>query len=186
MAYKITGRVLYISTPQSFNSKSGNQFVKRDLIIMVRKFDQYTGEPSFDELNTPKFSFMNEKCSMLDQIKVGDVVIIGFDVRGRKYEKDGKTDYITDLSPFSVVLDKSPFQLQQQVYQQAAYGQPQQPMGQPQNQQTYQQPTQPQQGYPQSPQQTFYNQTNTSSPYLQSAPTKPQNGQPSADGDYPF
>ena len=40
MAYKITGRVLLIGAPVSLTSKSGTQFIKRDIVITVRKFDQ--------------------------------------------------------------------------------------------------------------------------------------------------
>ncbi|MBD5585348.1 MAG: DUF3127 domain-containing protein [Clostridia bacterium] len=179
MAYKITGRVLNIGPSQSIIAKSGNQFVKRDVVIMVRKFDPYTGEPSFDELNTPKFSFMNEKCQQLDKIKVGEIVNISFDVRGRAYEKDGKKDYLTDVNPFSIVPDKQNYQVQQEAYQQMAEAQAQQPMAQ--SPQQYQQPImqQPQQ----SPQ---YNSSYPSSPYGQNVATQPPRAPFGENGDNPF
>lgn len=195
MAYKIIGRVLQVGTPQSFTSKSGNPFVKRDVVIMVRKFDQYTGEPSFDEFNTPKFSFMNEKCQQLDQVKIGDVVTISFDLRGRTYDKDGKTEYINDLSPFSIIPEKPTPQLQQQsaypqsqtIYRDSVYRAPVTPAN-AQPPQSYQQPLPPQtqQVYPQPPQQTYTGQPYTSSSYGQNAPTMPQNGRPGPDDDVPF
>lgn len=193
MAYKIIGRVLSIGTLQTFTSKSGNTFTKRDIVIMVRKFDQYTGEPSFDEFNTPKFSFMNEKCQQLDQIKIGDVVTIGFDLRGGTYEKDGKTEYLTDLRPFSVIPEKQNAQSQQfscpqppQGGYQQGYNQAQQPMAQ--SSQPFQQPMAPQtqQACPQPPQQTYSGQPYNPPSYGQNAPTIPQNGSPKPNDDLPF
>lgn len=179
MAYKITGRVLHVSTPQSFTSKSGNQFVKRDIVIMVRRFDPNTGEPSFDEYNTPKFSFMNEKCQQLDQIKEGTIVTISFDVRGRTYEKDGKTEYLTDLNPFSIIPDK----FQQEVYQHMGYSQNQQPVTQP-----YQQPMAPQlqQAYTKPPQQSYSGQQYPTSPAGGNMDPQPKNCWSIPDDDMPF
>lgn len=185
MAYKITGRVLKIGPSQSIMAKSGNQFVKRDVVIMVRRFDPNTGEPIFDEYNTPKFSFMNDRCQQLDRIKVGEIVNISFDVRGRAYEKDGKTDYLNDLNPFSIIPEKQYYQVQQEAYQQV-YSQVQQPTAQPP--QTYQQQiVQPsQQAYPQPLQQTYSGQPYTPPANVQNAPTMPQNGRPGPDDDVPF
>lgn len=115
MAYKVSGRVLTVGATQSLSSRNGNTYTKRDLIIAVRKFDRYTGQPIDDIDNTPKFTFMGDRCQRLDGIKAGDVVTVSFDITGRKYEKDGRTEYITDLRPISVDVMN-----QQQAYVQAA------------------------------------------------------------------
>ncbi len=112
MAYKISGRVSFISDTVTIPTKSGTPFTKRDLVIIVRKFDPCTGVPSEESGNTPKFTFMNSNCQLLDNIKVGDVVTVLFDVNGRRYEKDGKTEYFTDLRPFKVELQRQPYQHQ--------------------------------------------------------------------------
>ena len=127
MAYKLSGKVMLVSDTVSLSSKSGTQFTKRDLVITVRKFDQYTGVPSDDDGNTPKFTFMGLSCQQLDGIKVGDIVTELFDIAGRSYEKDGKTEYYTDVRPFKV-------ELQRQSYQQpqAASQTPQDPFAYPQ------------------------------------------------------
>ncbi len=142
MAYRITGRVFAISQTRSSQSKSGNSYTMRDLVITIRKFDPYTGQPSDDTGNTPKFTFMNDRCQQLDNIKVGDIVIVHFDISGREYQKDGRTEYITDIRPFRVEL------LTNTIYQQSHNAQPQAaPM-------TTQQTSACQQPYPQ--QQSFY------------------------------
>ena len=185
MAYKITGRVLQVGPSQGIMTKSGNQMVKRDVIIMVRKFDPNTGEPTFDEYNTPKFSFMNERCQQLDRIKIGDIVNISFDVRGRTYDKDGKTEYINDLNPYSILPDKQHYQAQQEAYQEA-YSQAQQPMVQ--SPQPYQQQiAQPsQQAYPQPPQQPYAGKPYIPSSNGQNAPIMPKSTVPKSEDNFPF
>lgn len=110
MAYKITGTVLMIGDTQTLPSRSGTQFTKRDLVITVRKFDPYTGVPSEEPGNTPKFTFMNSNCQQLDNIKVGDIVTVLFDIAGRSYEKEGKKEYYTDVRPFRVEVQRQPYQ----------------------------------------------------------------------------
>lgn len=117
MAYRISGRVLQIGAPVNLSSKSGTQFTKRDLVIIVRKFDPYTGVPSEESDNTPKFTFMNSNCQLLDNIKVGDIVTVSFDVSGRSYDKDGRTEYFTDLRPFRVDQQRQTYQQPQAAIQ---------------------------------------------------------------------
>lgn len=117
MAYRITGRVLHIGATDNLLTKTGTQFTKRDLVIIVRKFDPYTGVPSEDSGNTPKFTFMNANCQLLDNIKVGDIVTVMFDVNGRSYEKDGRTEYFTDLRPFRIEQQRQTYQQPQAASQ---------------------------------------------------------------------
>ena len=155
MAYKITGSILIIEPTQSLvSTKTGNSYTKRDLIIAVRTFDPHTGQPEVNRDNTPKLTFMGDRCRDLDQFKVGDIVVVDFDINGRSYDKDGKTEYFTEVRPFRIALNKQqaqpvapyqqPQQYQQPVAQQATQGY-QQPYPQPYGQQ-------PQQAIPQQPQ----------------------------------
>ncbi len=141
MAYRITGRVFAISQTRSSQSKSGNSYTMRDLVITIRKFDPYTGQPSDDMGNTPKFTFMNDRCQQLDNIKVGDIVIVHFDISGREYQKDGRTEYITDIRPFRVEL------LTNTINQQSQNAQPQAAPMTSQQTSAYQQPNPQQQSF---------------------------------------
>lgn len=102
MAYRITGRVLSVGNKIEIPTKSGNTMTKRDLIINVIKFDPNTGLPTADESNTPKFTFIGEKANSLENLTRGDVVRIDFEIAGRSYEKDGRTEYITEARPFRI------------------------------------------------------------------------------------
>lgn len=155
MAYRITGTVLAIGQPFIITSqKTGNTITKRDLVITVRLFDPHTGQPTEDNGNTPKLTFMGDRCRDLDQFKAGDIVTVDFDINGRTYEKDGRTEYFTEVRPFRVALNRQQQQMQpyqEQTCQQSMpqqYQQPpvqgyQQPYPQPYGQQPQQAATQP-------------------------------------------
>lgn len=44
-----------------------------------------------------KFQCVQDKTELLDKYKVGDQVKVYFNIRGTKWEKDGRTNYITNL-----------------------------------------------------------------------------------------
>ena len=143
MANTIIGAIASIGPTQSLMAKNGNAFQKRDLVINVRRFDPNTGEPVTDWENTPKLSFIGDKCRDLDRFQVGQMVFISFDLQGRKYTTaNGETDIITEARPYKI----------------EAYGQrPSQPATQPMaasapaQAPTYPQQAQTQPQYPQQP-----------------------------------
>lgn len=104
-ANQIIGQIASIGPTQSLMAKNGNAFQKRDLVINVRRFDPNTGEPVTDWENTPKLSFMGDKCRDLDRLQVGQMVVISFDLQGRKYTTaNGETDIITEARPYKIEL----------------------------------------------------------------------------------
>ena len=48
-------------------------------------------------VNYAKFQCVQDKTDMLDKVNVGDNVKVYFNIRGNKWEKEGKTNYITNL-----------------------------------------------------------------------------------------
>lgn len=104
MANTIIGSIASIGPTQSLVAKnSGNSFQKRDIVINVRRFDPNTGEPVTDWENTPKLSFMGDKCRDLDRFQVGQMVVISFDLQGRKYTNaNNETDIITEARPYKI------------------------------------------------------------------------------------
>ncbi len=116
MGYKIKGRVTVLTPTKSMTAKSGNAYQSRYLVITAIRYDQYTGQPTEDQENTPKFTFFGKQCEALDNIKIGDIVTVNFDIQGRAFDKDGQRDYFTEVRPFRVDCDNSneisPTQLQ--------------------------------------------------------------------------
>lgn len=148
-ANQIIGQIASIGPTQSLMAKNGNAFQKRDLVINVRRFDPNTGEPVTDWENTPKLSFMGDKCRDLDRFQVGQMVVISFDLQGRKYTNaNNETDIITEARPYKIeAYGQRPSQPTVQPAVAPAPAQPQYP------QQAHSMPqAQAQPQYPQQPQ----------------------------------
>lgn len=120
MANQITGRVFSIGQTQSIQTKNGNPFTKREIVLDASKYDMYTGEKGFE--NYPMFEFTGEKCKDLDGYQVGQVVTISFDIQGGFYDdKDGIKKNITKVRGYKIEARTSvQAQPQQQVQPQAA------------------------------------------------------------------
>lgn len=152
MANQVIGQIVSIGQVQNLTSKKGNSFQKRDIVISIRRYDPNTGQPVTDWENTPKLSFMGEKCRELDRFQVGQMVAISFDLQGTSYQNaNGETDIITEARPYKIELygQRQPQQPVAQAAPAPAY--PQQPMQMAQPAKASQPVQQPQQ--PQQPQQ---------------------------------
>ena len=144
-----SGVVLAVGQPQQLTSKSGKTFTKRSLYLDCTTFDPYTGQRSQYE-NKLLFEFMENKTSLLDNIKVGQVVTVSFDLQGTEItDQTGQTKHFIHVRPFGIEV--------RQVQQ------PQVPQQQYAPQPTPQYPPQQAQQFPQ--QQTPPQQTNDDMPF---------------------
>ena len=101
MANQVIGRIFQIGNTEPIKSKDGSKtYYKRELILDATRFDGMTGERGFD--NFPTFEFSGDKCSELDQFKVGEIVTVSFDLQGTKYEKEGQTKFFTRIRGYKV------------------------------------------------------------------------------------
>ena len=126
-----SGIVLAVGQPQQLTSKGGKTFTKRSLYVDCTPHDGITGERSQYE-NKILFDFMESKTSLLDNIQVGQVVTISFDLQGSEItEPNGQVKYFVHVRPFKVEVRQAqqPKVPQQYPPQQAA---PQQAPYQPQ------------------------------------------------------
>lgn len=127
MANTKSGVVLAVGQPQQLKSKEGKVFNKRSLYVDCTTFDPYTGQRSQYE-NKILFDFMESKMSLLDNIQVGQVVTVSFDLQGSELkEQDGRVKYFVHVRPYKIDV--------RQVQQPNNQPQPPQPQ--------YQQPTPP-------------------------------------------
>lgn len=100
---KITGQLLHVYPTQQLQSKSGNQYQKRDFVIAVQTFDRDTGEPTVDPENTPQLTVTGDRCAQLDNIVKGQMVTVTYSLRGRRYRgEDNKERIINDINVISV------------------------------------------------------------------------------------
>lgn len=128
MANQIIGKVFEIGVTTSIQTKSGNTFQKRQIVLDASHYDQYTGQ-KFE--NYPQFQFLQMNCAQLDNFKVGDIAVVSFAINGRSYEKDGVKKWINDIIGYKI----EPYQRQQPSQQPT----PQQQVKQPVQQSTQQQ-----------------------------------------------
>ncbi|WP_315513603.1 DUF3127 domain-containing protein [Prevotella histicola] len=128
MANTKSGVVLAVGQPQQIQSKEGKVFSKRSLYVDCTTFDPYTGQRSQYE-NKILFDFMESKTSLLDNIQVGQVVTVYFDLQGTELtEQDGRKKFYTHVRPYKIdVRQVQPSNRQPQQQ----YRQPQQPTYQP-------------------------------------------------------
>lgn len=103
MANQIIGRIDRIGETVQIPSKTGGEpFLKREVTLCVQRFDSITGEQIGSD-NFPTVEFTGGKCAELDTYKVGQVVIISFDVQGRKWQNaDGEMKYFTSIRGYRI------------------------------------------------------------------------------------
>jgi hypothetical protein len=88
MSYELTGKlVAKFDTVQRTESFKTREFV-------VEKSDDINGRTI---VNYVKFQCVQDKTGIVYRVNIGDNVKVYFNVKGSKWEKDGKTNYITNL-----------------------------------------------------------------------------------------
>jgi hypothetical protein len=88
MSFEITGKLIAkFDTVQRSESFKTREFV-------IEKTDDINGR-SFT--NYIKFQCVQDKTSMPDKFNIGEEVKVQFNIKGSKWEKDGRTNYITNL-----------------------------------------------------------------------------------------
>lgn len=81
----ITGKIIEKFDTQQVTSS----FQKREFVV------EYTENPQYPEFL--KFELIQDKCSLLDSYNVGDEVDVHFNLKGRKWTKDGRDMYFNTL-----------------------------------------------------------------------------------------
>lgn len=94
MTFELSGKIIEIFPTQNISEK----FKKREFIV------EYKDNPSGSYVQYLKFQAIGDKVTMLDTYKVGQEVSISFNLKGRKYEKDGRVSYFMDLEAWRMNL----------------------------------------------------------------------------------
>lgn len=93
MSYELTGKlVAKFETVQRTESFRTREFA-------VEKSDEINGRTI---LNYIKFQCVQDRVSIVDSVNIGDEIKVYFNIKGSKWEKDGKTNYITNLDAWRV------------------------------------------------------------------------------------
>ncbi len=130
MANTIIGKIHEIGPAQSFTSRDGRQFVKRELVLDATRFDPYTGEQGTPDF--PVLEFTGDRVKDLDGFLQGEVVQVSFALHGQRYtDKDGRERSFNSVRGYRIERRANSMQTQAAPQQPM---QPRQPTGQQQAQ----------------------------------------------------
>lgn len=93
MAFEITGKVIDISPVMQVSDK----FRKREFVI-ERK--ESTGGTVF--VDYIKFQLVQDKCDMVNESFMREEVKVLFNIKGNRWEKEGRVNYFTNLDAWRV------------------------------------------------------------------------------------
>ena len=139
----MTGAVHSVSQLLQVPTQTGKPFEKRELVLNCSSYNSQTGEPIENYI---KFEFVGDKMSLLDNLQVGQRVVVSFSLQGRSYtnRSTGHTDYFTSIRGYKIEQPQT-----RVASQPGEYRQPQAPP-----QPVY--PQQPAYQATQQPYQTYY------------------------------
>lgn len=89
MSFELEGKIEVIFEEQQVTER----FKKRDFVVAMQN-GAYTEQI--------KLQFTQDRCMLLDEFSVGDRVKVMFNLRGRAYEKEGRTTYFTNLDAWRI------------------------------------------------------------------------------------
>ena len=93
MAFEITGRVIDVFPVNQVSDK----FKKREFVI--EKKDTGGAAVFIDYI---KFQLVQDKCDLINESFLNEEVKIWFNLKGNKWERDGKVNYFTNLDAWKI------------------------------------------------------------------------------------
>jgi hypothetical protein len=93
MSYELTGKlVAKFDTVQRTENFKTREFV-------IEKSDEINGKTI---VNYVKFQSVQDKTALIDRVNTGDMVKVYFNIRGSRWERDGRVNYITNLDAWRI------------------------------------------------------------------------------------
>ena len=132
MSLEITGKLLLKYPIVEVSEK----FKKREFVLELS--EEINGNIY---TNYAKMQLVQNKCDIIDRYNEGDVVKVSFNIKGTRYEKDGKVNYFSNLDAWRVEAANSASAPAQQAPAANSYAAPTYNNGNSGN--TYSQPMNP-------------------------------------------
>ena len=88
MNLEITGKLIEKYDTQVVSDR----FKKREFVLEL--VEEVNGSPY---TNYAKMQLVQNKCEILDRFNAGDMLRVNFNIKGNRYEKDGRTSYFSNL-----------------------------------------------------------------------------------------
>ena len=93
MAFEITGKVIDIAPVNQVSDK----FKKREFVIEKKE----TGGAAVF-IDYIKFQLVQDKCDLINESFLNEEIKIWFNLKGNKWERDGKVNYFTNLDAWKI------------------------------------------------------------------------------------
>lgn len=93
MAFEITGKVIDIAPVNQVSDK----FRKREFVIEKKE----TGGAAVF-IDYIKFQLVQDKCDLINESFINEEIKIWFNLKGNRWEKDGKVNYFTNLDAWKI------------------------------------------------------------------------------------
>jgi hypothetical protein len=93
MDFQLSGKLFEIYPTQQKTEK----FKAREFVLVTSKMIA-----DREVVDYVKFQATGDKCDVLNRYKTGDTVTVHFNIRGNKWEKDGKVSYFTNLDAWRI------------------------------------------------------------------------------------
>lgn len=93
MSLEVTGKLAVKYDTQNVNDR----FKKREFVLELS--EEINGNVY---TNYAKMQLVQNKCDILDRFNEGDNVRVSFNIKGNRWERDGKVSYITNLDAWRV------------------------------------------------------------------------------------
>jgi hypothetical protein len=92
MAFEITGKLIEKFETQNVSEK----FKKREFVI------EYQDNPNLSFSEMLKFQLTQDRCGLIDTYEIGQEIKVGFNLKGRRWEKEGNVNYFTNLEAWKI------------------------------------------------------------------------------------
>lgn len=93
MSFEVTGKLIAVNDTQEVSER----FRKREFVLELS--DDVNGNIY---TNYAKMQLVQNKCEIIDNYNIGDNLKVSFNIKGNKWERDGKVNYITNLDAWRV------------------------------------------------------------------------------------
>jgi hypothetical protein len=88
MNLEITGKLIEKYDTQVVNDR----FKKREFVLELT--EEVNGSPY---TNYAKMQLVQNKCEIIDRFNIGDTLKVNFNIKGNRYEKEGRVNYFSNL-----------------------------------------------------------------------------------------
>lgn len=93
MSYELIGQLI-----EKFDiNQISDNFKKREFV--VEKTENSSGREFTEQI---KFQLTQDRCALIDSFELNEIIKITFNIRGRKWEKDGNVSYFTNLEAWRI------------------------------------------------------------------------------------